>query len=103
MALTFPKLAGVSEYRLYSVRILKPAMKELEKLDHSTSERIADRIQWLSEHLDSTQLFPLKGELKGPYKVREGSYRIIFEILKNEQTIVIHAIGHRRDIYKRRS
>lgn len=49
------------------------------------------------------KLFPLKGELKGLYKVREGSYRIIFEILKNEQTIVIHAIGHRRDIYKRRS
>ena len=86
---------------MYSVRILKPSIRELEKLDHSTSERIVDRIQWLSEHLDSTKLFPLKGELKGLYKIREGSYRIIFEILKNEQTIVIHAIGHRREIYKR--
>ena len=87
---------------MYSVRILKPASKELEKLDRSAATRIADRIQWLSENLDSTKLFPLKGELKGLYKIREGSYRIIFEILSNERTIIIHAIGHRRDVYKRR-
>jgi len=87
---------------LYSLRILKPASKELEKLDRFTAKHIAARIHWLSENLDSTKLFPLKGELKGLYRIREGSYRIIFEILKNEQTIIIHAIGHRRDLYKSR-
>jgi len=87
---------------LYTVRILKPAAKDLKKLEPTVATRIADRIQWLSENLDSTRLFPLKGELKGLYKIREGSYRIIFEILTNEQTIIIHAIGHRRDVYKRR-
>ncbi|MBI5463429.1 MAG: type II toxin-antitoxin system RelE/ParE family toxin [Ignavibacteriales bacterium] len=85
---------------LYSVRILKPASKELEKLDHSVARRIADRIQWLASNLDSTKLFPLKGELSGLYKIREGSYRIIFEILRNDRTIIVHTIGHRRDIYK---
>jgi len=87
---------------VYSIRILKPATKELIKLDRTTASRIADRIQWLSSNLDSTKLFPLKGDLSGLYKIREGSYRIIFEILKNEQTIVIHSIGHRREIYKQR-
>ena len=87
---------------MYSIRILKPATKELIKLDRTTASRIADRIQWLSSNLDSTKLFPLKGDLSGLYKIREGSYRIIFEILKNEQTIVIHSIGHRREIYKQR-
>ncbi|MEX1138549.1 MAG: type II toxin-antitoxin system RelE/ParE family toxin [Bacteroidota bacterium] len=58
-------------------------------------------MQWLAQNLDSTKLFPLKGDLKGLYKYREGSYRILFEIAKNERTIVIHNIGHRRDIYKR--
>jgi mRNA interferase RelE/StbE len=87
---------------VYSIRILKPATKELIKLDRTTASRIADRIQWLSSNLDSTKLFSLKGDLSGLYKIREGSYRIIFEILKNEQTIVIHSIGHRREIYKQR-
>ena len=87
---------------MYSIRILNPASKELEKLDRLTAKRIADRIQWLSENLDSTKLYPLKGELKGLYKIREGAYRIIIEILKTEQAIIIHSVGHRRDIYKQR-
>ena len=87
---------------MYSVRILKLATKELEKVDRSTAERIADRIQWLSENLESTKLYPLKGDLRGLYKIREGAYRIIFEILRDERVIIIHGIGHRSDIYKRR-
>jgi mRNA interferase RelE/StbE len=87
---------------LYSVRLLKTASKELEKLDRSVAKRIIDRLEWLSSNLDSTKLFPLKGELSGLYKLREGSHRIIFEILRSENTIIIHAIGHRREIYKRR-
>ena len=87
---------------MYSLRILQSAAKELEKIDRSMAERIADRIQWLSENLDSTKLYPLKGELKGLYKIREGSFRVIFEILKSERTIIIHSVGHRREIYKRR-
>jgi len=63
---------------LYSVRILRPAVKELEKLDPSISKRIVNRIEWLSQNLDSTKVFPLKGELKGLYikfeKVRIESY-----------------------------
>lgn len=87
---------------MYSVRILKPASKELEKLDRSVARRVADRIEWLATNLDSARLQPLKGQLSGLYRLREGSYRIIFELLRDERTIVIHAIGHRRDIYRRR-
>jgi mRNA interferase RelE/StbE len=87
---------------LYSVRLLKTASKELEKLDRTVAKRIIDRLEWLSSNLDSTKLFPLKGELRGLYKLREGSHRIIFEVLRSENTIIVHAIGHRREIYKRR-
>jgi mRNA interferase RelE/StbE len=87
---------------LYSVRILRPAIKELERLDRTVAKRIADRIDWLATNLDSAKLYPLKGELSGLYKIREGPYRIIFELLRDEQTIIIHAIGHRREIYRRR-
>ena len=87
---------------MYSVRLLKPATKELQKLDRTIAKSIIDRLEWLSLNVESTKLFPLKGELSGLYKLREGSYRIIFEILRSERIIIVHAIGHRREIYKRR-
>jgi mRNA interferase RelE/StbE len=87
---------------MYSVRLLKNASKEFEKLDRTVAIHIVERLEWLSSNLDSTKLFPLKGELSGLYKLREGSHRIIFEILKSEKIIIVHAIGHRREIYKRR-
>lgn len=57
---------------MYSVRLLKPASKELEKLDRAVAKGIADRLEWLSLNVDATKLFPLKGELSGLYKLREG-------------------------------
>lgn len=85
---------------LYSVRILNIAARELEKLDQTIAKRIVKRIQWLSENLDSVKPTALKGDLSGLFKLREGDYRIIYQIVRKEQIIIIHAIGHRRDIYR---
>lgn len=85
---------------VYSIRLLKPASKELGKLDKTTAQRIVERLHWLSSNIRSSKVFPLKGDLSGLFKVREGSYRIIFEIIHSEQMIIIHSIGHRKDIYK---
>ncbi|MBU0557997.1 MAG: type II toxin-antitoxin system RelE/ParE family toxin [Bacteroidetes bacterium] len=85
---------------VYSIRFLKHASKELGKLDKHTAQRIVGRLNWLSSNIRSSKVFPLKGELSGLFKVREGSYRIIFEMIHSEQTVIIHSIGHRKDIYK---
>jgi mRNA interferase RelE/StbE len=85
---------------VYSIRILKSASRELENLDKIIAQRMVDRIRWLSSNIESIKLYPLKGELQGLYKIREGSYRIIFEILRKEQIMIIHSVGHRKDIYK---
>jgi mRNA interferase RelE/StbE len=87
---------------LYSIRILKPAARELEKLDKIVTQRIVDKIRWLSHNIQSIKLPQLKGGLSGLFKIREGSYRIIFEIVYKEKTIIIHSIGHRKDIYKKK-
>ncbi|HLF13513.1 MAG TPA: type II toxin-antitoxin system RelE/ParE family toxin [Bacteroidota bacterium] len=87
---------------MYSVHFLKPALKELERLDRTAAKRIVDRLEWLSINLDSTKLSPLKGDPAGLYKLREGSYRIFFEVLRTDRIIMIHAIGHRHNVYKKR-
>jgi len=86
----------------YRIRILKAASQDLERLDKPTARRIVQRINWLTANLDAIRLEALTGDLAGLYKLRVGDYRIIYEVLWDEETTVIHAVGHRREIYRRR-
>lgn len=85
---------------MYTVRLLKSASRGLEGLDKAVATRIVRRLNWLAENLESIKPEPLKGPLRGLYKIREGDYRIAYEILRGERVIIIHIIGHRREIYK---
>jgi len=85
---------------MFTVRFLKSASRELERLDKVVRSRIVRRLGWLAENLDDISPEPLKGRLRGFYKLREGDYRIVYEILREERVILVHLIGHRREIYK---
>jgi len=87
---------------MYPIRVLDGASRSLARLDKSVGSHIVKRINWLAANLDIISIEPLTGDLAGLYKLRVGDYRVIYEILRDEQTIVIHAIGHRRDIYRKR-
>jgi mRNA interferase RelE/StbE len=75
---------------------------DLERLDRPIGARIIQRIHWLAENFKSIKPKRLTGPLSGLYKLREGNYRIIYQVLRKENRIVIHFIGHRRDIYRER-
>ena len=86
---------------MYHVRILKEASRELARVDKPVGHRIIERINWLAENLNDIRHEALSGDLVGLYKLRVGDYRVIYEVIHNEETIVIHAIGHRREIYRK--
>jgi mRNA interferase RelE/StbE len=85
---------------MYTIRLLKQASGVLERLDKAVATRLVRRLRWLTENLDNINPEPLKGRLRGLYKLREGDYRIAYEILRSERLIIVHLIGHRREIYK---
>lgn len=87
---------------MYRVRILGAASREFERIDTLLARRIVERINWLAANLDAVRPEALSGELSGLYKLRVGDYRVLYEILHDEQTLIIHAIGHRRDVYRKR-
>lgn len=87
---------------MYRILILDAATRGLARLAKPVSRRIVERIHWLAGNLDTIRLEALTGDLAGLYKLRVGDYRVIYEILQDEQTIVIHMAGHRRDIYRKR-
>jgi mRNA interferase RelE/StbE len=84
---------------MYQVRILDSATRELARLDKQVSRRIVERIHWLAENLDDVKPEALKGDL-GLYKFRVGDYRVIYEILYDQQVIIVHLVGHRRKVYR---
>jgi len=86
---------------MYQIRILDAAARDLARLDPVVARRIANRIHWLAENLDDVKPEALMADLAGLYKLRVGDHRVVYEILHSEQVIVIHLIGHRREIYRR--
>jgi len=85
---------------VYRIRIMDPATRELERLDKPVGRRIGKRIHWLSVNLDNIRPEALAGDLAGLYKLRVGDYRVVYEVLHDEECIVVHAIGHRREVYR---
>jgi mRNA interferase RelE/StbE len=86
---------------MYQLHLLDAAIDDLAQLNQSIARRIVKRLRWLAENLDNLRLETLTGDLLGFYKFRVGDYRVLYEIFRTEQTLVIHRIGHRREIYKR--
>ena len=87
---------------MYRVHLLDAASKDLARLDKPVARRIVERVHWLEENLEDTTLEALTGELDGLFKLRIGDYRVVYELIHDEQLIMIHAIGHRREIYHKR-
>ena len=85
---------------MYRIRILDPATRELARVDKPVGRRIVKRISWLAANLASVKPEALAGDLTGLYKLRVGDYRVVYEIAHAEECIVVHAIGHRREIYR---
>ncbi len=86
----------------YSIRILKGASRDLARLDKPVARRVAERVKWLAANLDDMKPEQYTGEIQGLYKFRVGDYRVIYQILQGERIIVIHEVGHRSEIYRRR-
>jgi mRNA interferase RelE/StbE len=83
-------------------RLLDAAARDLARLDKSEARRVVNRINWLVSNYDTVQPEALSGNLAGFHKLRVGDLRVIYEILDPEQVLLVHAIGHRREIYRKR-
>ncbi len=86
---------------MYSLIYLNGAQKQLGRLDHSTALRIKRKLDWLMENVENVEPEWLHSNLSGLAKLREGDFRIIYEIRHESDQVLIHDIGHRSEIYKR--
>jgi mRNA interferase RelE/StbE len=85
----------------YLIVLMPAAADDLRRLDRPTSQRILNKLKWLSQNFSDLTPEKLTGELRGFCRLRVGSYRVVYTADQDEHQLVIHLIGHRRDIYKR--
>lgn len=81
----------------YTVQLTEKAEKQLNKLSDHISQPILDLIKGLSTNPRPHSCKKLKG--RDAYRIRQGDYRIIYEIFDKLLVIDVIAIGHRKDIY----
>ena len=83
----------------YKVSIKRSAVKEIEAIPQKKErQRIIRRIGQLAEDPRPPGSKKLSGNDK--YRVRHGSYRIVYSITGDELIVVVVKVGHRKDVYR---
>ena len=85
----------------YRIQLMPQAANDLRRLDKPIAQRIINKLRRQSQNFNDLTLETLTGELRGFYKLRVGSYRVIYTVNQEKHLLMVHLIGHRRDIYKR--
>ena len=80
------------------ILFVKTAEKELLSLNKNLGQRIFQKISLLTNDPYGQNSQKLEGN-KG-YRIRIGDYRVVYTIDKENQTILIIKIGHRREIFR---
>ncbi len=82
----------------YHVEILRTAQKQLAKIDRSQQNRIIDAIRELAEEPRPVGCKRLSG--RPAWRIRIGSYRVIYEIHDQQLLVLIITVGPRKDVYR---
>ena len=82
----------------YSVLVRRSAAREIEALPSKDRRRVVARISALVEDPRPPGCEKLSGDEK--YRVRQGDYRILYEIIDETLIVTVVKVGHRRDVYR---
>ncbi len=83
----------------YRILYTEEAKKNIGKLDPSVRKLIRKAVESLAVNPEKGK--PLSYELAGLRSLRTSAYRIIYRIKGGELLIIVIAVGHRREIYKK--
>ncbi len=85
----------MASYRL----VIKPsAAREIEDLPQRDRRRVVERIQSLALNPRPMGCERLSG--RDQYRVRQGDYRIPYEVHDFEIVVVVVKVGHRHEVYR---
>ncbi len=83
----------------YRLVFKESVTKDLRGIPNQDVARILTRIEGLIEDPGPPGSEKLSGQAR--YRVRQGVYRILYEIKDEKLVVLIVKVGHRREVYKR--
>lgn len=83
----------------YKIEVTKPCAKDLRDLPPKIKQALVDKLDSLAAEPRPSGCKKLKG-FDNKYRIRSGSYRLIYEISDSKLLIIAICAGHRKDIYK---
>jgi mRNA interferase RelE/StbE len=82
----------------YSVFLKRTAEKELRALPKADIERVVRRIRSLAAEPRPAGCEKLSGEEK--FRIRQGNWRVVYEVDDAAGRVEVVKIGHRREVYR---
>lgn len=82
----------------YELEFRKSVARDLRPFPKQDVKRIMHRIRALADDPRPAGCEKLSGQER--YRVRQGVYRIIYEIEDARLTVLIVKVGHRREVYR---
>ena len=85
---------------MYEVEITPTGLRHLDRLPDKVRQAALETI--FGPMADNPKRLgkPLVWDLEGLRSARRGDYRIVYEIVEDRATVVIHRVQHRRDVYR---
>ena len=82
----------------YRIEIKKSGAKELARLPKKDLKQIISRIKSLADNPRPPNSKKLSADEK--YRIRQGRYRILYQIEDNILMVYVIKIAHRKDVYR---
>ena len=83
---------------MYSVRILRRAIKDIANLPKDYARLISQHIDHLGENPRPPDAKRLRAT--SDYSLRVGIYRILYDINDKTRTVTVYRVKHRREAYR---
>lgn len=84
----------------FRIELTPSAAREIRKLDGPAQRRIQAAIELLATDARPPGATKLVGGA-GEWRVRTGDYRIVYEVRAEVLVVLVLAVGHRREVYRR--
>lgn len=86
---------------MYKLKFLGKALNDLKNIDRPHQKIIKEKLFILAKNPMALKnnIKRLRGEKDDYYRLRVGSYRVIFKKEKDQLIIIVVRIGHRKEIY----